>query len=70
MAYAAESLRAADVESVQEDLRAADPAGITPEQLEGMSIDELRALAAEFGVPERAQITEQDERIAEIKKRL
>jgi hypothetical protein len=70
MAEAAEALRVADVESVQEEVREIDPVGITPEQLEQMSIDELRALAAVFNVPDRAQITEQDELIAEIKKRL
>jgi hypothetical protein len=64
---AAEAIRQADLEAAQEEfdlstLRAAD--------LESMSIDELRVVARQLEVPDRAQITEQDELIAAIRQRL
>jgi hypothetical protein len=62
---AAEAIRAAEVEAAQ-------PSGSPDDasRLEQMSIDELRKLAAELDVPDRAQITEQDELIMAIRLRL
>ena len=62
---AAQALRAAELESVQ----AAPP--VTPAaQLESMSIDELRKLAAKLDVPNRGAITEQDQLISAIRARM
>ena len=62
---AAEAIRAAEIEAVQPRVLPEDWS-----KLENMSIDELRKLAAELGVPDRAQITDQDELIATIRQRL
>jgi hypothetical protein len=65
MQDAAEALRQTEVEAVLPDVHSLDPA-----QLDQMSIDELRAVANALDVPNRAQITEQDELIAAIRCRL
>jgi vacuolar-type H+-ATPase subunit F/Vma7 len=65
MEEAAEALREAEVEAVLPNKSAAN----SP-QLENMSIDELRALAAELEVPNRGAITEQDQLIAAIRERM
>jgi len=62
---AAEALRQVEVESVQPDVSPADD-----KQLENMSIDELRKLAAELDVPDRGTITQQDELLAAIRRRM
>jgi hypothetical protein len=65
MEDAAEALRQAEIEAALPDLHSLDEA-----QLEQMSIDELRAVANALDVPNRAQITEQDELIEAILLRL
>jgi hypothetical protein len=72
---AAEALRQADLEAGQTEVddRPADTEQrerIESSQLEDMSIDDLRALAAELDVPNRGQIIEQDELIEAIRQRL
>lgn len=62
---AAEAIRAAEIEAVQPVVSQEDWT-----KLEDRSIDELRKLAAQLGVPDRAQITEQDELIAAIRQRM
>ena len=62
---AAEALRQVEVESVQPEASATDRS-----QLENMSIDQLRKLAAELDVPDRGTITEQDQLIAAIRRRM
>jgi hypothetical protein len=64
---AAEAMRQADIEAAQEEF---DISSLKAADLEGMSIDELRVVARQLDVPDRAQITEQDELIAAIKRRL
>jgi hypothetical protein len=68
MEDAAEALRQAEVEAVQPDVP--DVSSLDPSQLEQMSIDELRVVAKELDVPDRAQITEQEELIAAIRRYL
>lgn len=65
MDIAAEALRQVEVEAVHPDV-----SGNDSEQLENMSIDDLRKLAAKLDVPDRATITETDELIAAIRQRL
>jgi hypothetical protein len=65
MDEAAQALREAEVEAVQP----ASPEKDGP-QLESMSIDELRALAAKLDVPNRGAITDQDQLIAAIRERM
>jgi hypothetical protein len=65
MDVAAQALREAEVEAVQPKRPAPDA-----EQLEQLSIDELRALAAKLDVPNRGAITERDRLIAAIRARL
>jgi hypothetical protein len=60
---AAEALRQAEVESVSPDVESLEAS-----QLAHMSIDELRAVAKALDVPNRAQITEQDELIEAIRR--
>jgi hypothetical protein len=62
---AAQALREAEIEAVK-----TNPPPSDADRLETMSIDELRKLAAELGVPDRAQIVEQDELIAAIRQAL
>jgi hypothetical protein len=64
---AADAMRQADIEAAQEEF---DIQSLKSANLESMSIDELRAIARQLDVPDRAQITEQDELIAAIKQRL
>jgi hypothetical protein len=65
MEDAAEALRQAEVEAAAPDVNSLDAA-----QLEQMSIDELRAVAGVLDVPDRSKITEQDELIEAIRRRL
>jgi hypothetical protein len=65
MQDAAEALRQTELEAALPDIHS-----LTPAQLERMSIDELRAVANALDVPNRAQITEQDELIAAIRQRI
>lgn len=65
LSSAAEVLREAEVEGV----RSSATEAATP-RLEELSVDELRKLAAELDVPNRAQITEQDDLIKAIRQRL
>ncbi len=67
MEDAAEALRQVEVEAVQDE---PDISSIDASQLDYMSIDELRVIAKQLDVPDRAQITEQDELIAAIRRRL
>jgi hypothetical protein len=67
MEDAAEALRQAEVEAVQPD---PDVDSLTPSELDQMSIDELRAVARVLDVPDRSKITEQDELIEAIRRRL
>ena len=68
MDEAAQALREAEVEAVQ-PVSTGRPTDDQP-SLENMSIDELRALAAELGVPNRGAITEHDALIAAIRERM
>lgn len=65
MEEAAQALREAEVEAVQPI-----PASSDETRLEDMSIDDLRKLAAKLDVPNRGAITEQDQLIDEIRKRM
>jgi hypothetical protein len=65
MDEAAQALREAEVEAVQPNLVTAYKT-----QLANMSIDELRALAAKLGVPNLGAITEQEQLIEAIRKRM
>jgi hypothetical protein len=65
---AAEALRKVEVEAAQPEIP--DVSSIDPSQLDKMSIDELRAVAKELGVPDRSKIIEQDELIEAIRRRL
>jgi hypothetical protein len=65
MKEAAQALREAEVEAVRPTDAASDET-----RLEDLSIDELRALAAELDVPDRAAITEKDLLIAAIRERM
>ena len=62
---AAEALREADIEAAASGIEANEMP-----QLESMSMDELRVMAAELHVPNRGQILEQAELIAAIRQRL
>ena len=64
---AAEVLREADIEAAQEEF---DASSVDAAKLDGMSIDELRLIAKQLDVPDRERITEQDELIAAIRRRL
>jgi hypothetical protein len=63
MEEAAQALREAEVEAVW-------PAATEQPSLENMSIDDLRALAAQLDVPNRGAITEQNALIAAIRDRM
>lgn len=76
---AAEALRAVEIEAVRDDEEAnadtvqwntghiEDEEIVIPVNLEGLSIDELRAVAGMLQIPNYAQITDQDELIDTIK---
>jgi hypothetical protein len=71
MEGAAEALREVEVEAVKATPESpVDPAKVTYEQLHNMSIDDLRVLARDLDVPDRSKITEQDELIEAIRRRL
>ena len=65
MEDAAEALRQAEVEAAAPDVNS-----LNASQLEQMSIDELRKVAGVLDVPDRSKITEQDELIEAIRRRL
>jgi hypothetical protein len=67
MEDAAEALRQVEVEAVQPD---PDVSSLSASELDEMSIDELRAVARVLDVPDRSKITEQDELIDAIRRRL
>jgi hypothetical protein len=72
MEGAAQALREAEVEAVR-PITASEARLNKLEggpQLEKMSIDELRALAAKLDVPNRGAIIEQDQLIAAIRERM
>jgi hypothetical protein len=70
MADAAEAIREVEIKAVRPDPDIPDLSTLDAAKIERMSIDELRVVAKELDVPNRSQITEQDELIAEIKTRL
>jgi hypothetical protein len=65
---AAAALREVEVEAVQVDL-AKTPAS-SSKDLDEMSIDDLRKLAAKLDVPDRGQLVEKDKLVAAIRQRL
>jgi hypothetical protein len=65
MENAAKALRQAEVEAVAPDVNS-----LNASKLDEMSIDELRAVAGMLEVPDRSKITEQDELIEAIRRRL
>ena len=65
MDEAAQALREAELESVRPDFKPT-----VASNLETLSIDELRKLAAQLDVPNRGAITEQDQLIAAIRERM
>ena len=79
---AAAAMRDADIEAAKEEAEAQtedvsdraredfDLSTIRAIDLDQMSIDELRVLARQLDVPDRSTITEQDELIAAIRRRL
>jgi len=67
---AAEALREVEVEAAQPEPEIPDLSSLDPAQLDSMNIDELRAIARELDIPDRATITEKDELIAAIRQRL
>jgi hypothetical protein len=67
MEDAAEALRQAEIDAVQPD---PDVRSLNAVQLGQMSIDELRAVARVLDVSDRSKITEQDELIEAIRRRL
>jgi hypothetical protein len=67
---AAEALRAVEVEAVQPEPNVPDVSQLSAADVEAMNIDELRVVAKELDVPDRATITERDELVAAIRQRL
>ena len=65
MDEAAQALREAEVGAVLPNKTSAGSA-----QLEKLSIDELRALAAKFDVPNRGAITDQAQLVAAVRERM
>lgn len=65
MDVAAQALREAEIEAIQSTRLAPEP-----DELEKLSIDELRALAAKLDVPNRGAITERDQLIAALRVRM
>jgi hypothetical protein len=70
MEDAAEAIRDVEIKAVRPDPDIPNLSTLDAAKLERMSIDELRVVAKELDIPDRSKITEQDELIAEIKKRL
>ena len=68
MEDAAEALREADVEAAQPGIVADGALQNKAVQLEDMSIDDLRELAAKLDVPNRERILEQDKLIRAIRR--
>jgi hypothetical protein len=66
---AAEALRETELEAARPEATGTEGRSKS-DDLESMSVDELRGLATELDIPNRAQITEQDELIAAIRQRL
>jgi hypothetical protein len=70
MADAAAALRKVEVEAVQPEPEIAEASSFDAFRLESMNIDELRVVAKELDVPDRATITEKYDLIAAIRQRL
>jgi hypothetical protein len=70
MEVAAEALREAEVEAAQPVPDIPDTSTLDAVRLESMNIDELRLVAKELDIPDRATITEKDELIAAIRQRI
>jgi hypothetical protein len=65
MADAAEAIREAEVEAA-----APDVTNLSKEKLQHMNIDEIRAIAKQLDIPNRETITDKDELVAAIQRRL
>jgi hypothetical protein len=70
MEDAAEAIREVEVKAVRPEPDVPDPSSLDANDLEQMSIDDLRVIAQRLDIPDRSKITEQDELVAEIRKRL
>lgn len=70
MESAAEAIREVEVKAVRPEPDVPDPSTLNDADLQQMSIDDLRVIAQKLDIPDRSKITEQDELIAEIRKRL
>jgi hypothetical protein len=70
MEDAAEAIREVEVKAVRPEPEVPDPSTLDAAELQNMSIDDLRVIAQRLDIPDRGKITEQDELIAEIRKRL
>jgi hypothetical protein len=66
---AAAALREVEVEAVQ-DLGQSKLAAPSSRDLDNMSIDDLRKLAAKLDIPDRGQIVEKDKLVAAIRMRM
>ena len=66
---AAAALREVEVEAVQ-DLGQSTIAAPSSKDLDSMSIDDLRKLAAKLDIPDRGQIVEKDKLVAAIRLRM
>ncbi len=65
MADAAEAIREVEVDAMEPDIST-----LNKEKLQHLNIDELRAVAKQFDLPDREKITEQDELVAAIQRSL
>jgi hypothetical protein len=69
MDVAAEALREVEVEAAQPEPEIPDVSSLDAIELESMNIDELRLVAKELDIPDRATITEKEELLAAIRQR-
>jgi hypothetical protein len=69
MEGAAEAIRDVEVKAVRPEPDVPDPSSLDAGDLQHMSIDDLRVIAQRLDIPDRSKITDQDELIAEIRKR-
>ena len=67
---AAAALREVEVEAGQDQTNQSAIAAPSSKDLDQMSIDDLRKLAAKLGIPDRGQIVEKDKLVAEIRQRM
>jgi hypothetical protein len=68
--HAAAALREVELQAAQPEPAVPPVSSLDADDLEAMNIDELRVVAKELDVPDRATITEKDELIAAIRQRL